>query len=181
MTTDMKVFDNYEISPCKRYEEPDQPGKFYFEVCDPEEADVWTLYGHINGEGVEAIGDFANPKHAEERFFRITGIPFGSAQAIADRLRIMHAGPNLVNTMRAVSDWLNAQLFLKRSEIQEMIRTATANAIGGSPTQSPPTIIIEVRGGIVQDVQNVPPGFAYEIRDYDNPEDDGDAVSGRSS
>src|SRR5579871_1041201 len=114
----MTPFDNYEISPCQRLEEPDQPGKFYFEVCNPEEADVWTLYGHINGEGVDAIGDFANPKHAEETFFRITGIPFGSAQNIADRLRIMHAGPNLVNTLRAVSDWLNAQLFLKRSEIQ---------------------------------------------------------------
>jgi hypothetical protein len=23
-------FDNYEISPCRRYEEPDRPGKFYF-------------------------------------------------------------------------------------------------------------------------------------------------------
>ena len=25
----MKPFDNYEISPCKRYEEPGSPGKFY--------------------------------------------------------------------------------------------------------------------------------------------------------
>ena len=55
----MKVFDNYEISPCARFEEPDVPGKFYYEVCEPEEADVWTLYGHIPGEGVQAIGDFS--------------------------------------------------------------------------------------------------------------------------
>jgi hypothetical protein len=31
----MKVFDNYEISPCHRYEEPDSPGNYYFEVCEP--------------------------------------------------------------------------------------------------------------------------------------------------
>ena len=32
---DMKVYDNYEISPCTRTEEPDKPGHFYFEVCEP--------------------------------------------------------------------------------------------------------------------------------------------------
>jgi hypothetical protein len=36
------------------------------------------------------------------------------------------------------------------------------------PLTKPLPIIIEVRGGIVQDVQNVPPGFDYEIRDYDD-------------
>jgi hypothetical protein len=69
----MKVYDDYEISPCRRYEDPDSPGTFYFEVCEPEEADVWTLYGHISGEGVEAIGDFATRERAEETFLRITG------------------------------------------------------------------------------------------------------------
>ena len=72
----MKVYDNYEISPCRRYEEPDSPGKFYFVPCEPHEADVWTLYGHINREGVEAIGDFATREHAEEVFARITGRPY---------------------------------------------------------------------------------------------------------
>ena len=75
----MKVFDNYEISPCRRYEEPASPGKFYFEVCEPKEADVWTLYGHFNGEGVQAIGDFTSREHAEETFSRIAGIPFAGA------------------------------------------------------------------------------------------------------
>ncbi len=39
------------------------------------------------------------------------------------------------------------------------------------PFSKPRPIIIEVRGGIVQDVQNVPPGYEYEIRDYDNLEE----------
>lgn len=69
-------FDNYEISPCKRHEEPDSPGQFYFEPCEPDEADVWTLYGHIPGQGVEAIGDFATLAFAEEVFSRITGAQY---------------------------------------------------------------------------------------------------------
>jgi hypothetical protein len=69
-------FDDYEISPCQRFEEPDSPGRFYFEVCEPAEADVWTLYGHIPGQGVEAIGDFNNFDHAAEVYTRITGRPY---------------------------------------------------------------------------------------------------------
>jgi hypothetical protein len=44
---------------------------------------------------------------------------------------------------------------------------AIEQATSGAP-DAPPPIIIEVRGGIVQDVLNVPPGIEYEIRDYDN-------------
>lgn len=69
-------FDAYEISPCLRFEEPDRPGQFYFEPCEPHEAHVWTLYGHIPGEGVEAIGDFATREQAEEVYARITGQPY---------------------------------------------------------------------------------------------------------
>jgi hypothetical protein len=69
-------FDDYEISPCRRHEEPDSPGRFYYETCRPTEADVWTLYGHIPGRGVEAIGDFDNFEHAAGVYARITGKPY---------------------------------------------------------------------------------------------------------
>src|SRR5262245_44860053 len=92
----MKIFENYEISPCRRFEEPDSPGKFYFEVCEPEEADVWTIYGHIKGEGVQAIGDFDTQEHAEQVFERITGVSFTGSYTVAAHLRIMHAGPMLL-------------------------------------------------------------------------------------
>jgi hypothetical protein len=98
----MKRFDNYEISPCRRYEEPDCPGKFFFEVCDPEEAHVWTLYGHIHGEGAQAIGDFATREHAEEVFQRITGIPFAGWRQVAAHLRLMHAAPRLLEVLRVL-------------------------------------------------------------------------------
>lgn len=97
----MKVYDNYEISPCRRYEEPDSPGKFYFEGCEPHEADVWTLYGHITGEGVQAIGDFATRDSAEEVYFRITGQPYTSSFEADTRLRVMHAGPKLLDAAEA--------------------------------------------------------------------------------
>jgi hypothetical protein len=98
----MKPFDNYEISPCRRYEEPDLPGTFYFEICDPAEADVWTLYGHIHDEGAQAIGDFATPEHAEEVFQRITGIPFAGTCEVTTHLRVMHAGPKLLEALHTL-------------------------------------------------------------------------------
>jgi hypothetical protein len=95
----MKVYDNYEISPCKRYEEPVSPGKFYFEVCEPDEADVWTLFGHIDGEGVEAIGDFDSREHAEEVYSRITGQAFPASYQSRDWLRVMYAGQKLLHAL----------------------------------------------------------------------------------
>ena len=51
---------------------------------------------------------------------------------------------------------------------------AIADATGGAPDARLP-IIIEVRGGVVQDVLNVPPGIGYEIRDFDNLDEPSDA------
>jgi hypothetical protein len=126
----MKVYDNYEISPCRRYEEPDSPGRFCFEVCEPQEADVWTLYGHIPGQGVQAIGDFSKREYAEEAFQRITGIPFTGSYRADAHLRIMHAGPKLLVALRTVSEWIDAQHFVQRALIQETIRQAIAEATG---------------------------------------------------
>jgi hypothetical protein len=66
-------FDAYEIQPCHRYFDIDEPDLAFVEPCEPYEADFWTVYGHIPGEGVQAIGDFDTSEHAEEVFARITG------------------------------------------------------------------------------------------------------------
>jgi hypothetical protein len=45
-------------------------------ICEPVEdsdAELWTLYGHIPGQGVEAIGDFRTREHAEAVYARVTG------------------------------------------------------------------------------------------------------------
>jgi hypothetical protein len=128
--TALNVYDNYEISPCRRYEEPGGPGTFYFEVCEPDEADVWTLYGHVTGEGVEAIGDFASREAAENVYFRITGLKFSGSYTADAHLRVMHAGPRLLDALIAASDWINAQLGIRRTEIQSKVQQAIAEATG---------------------------------------------------
>lgn len=69
-------FDDYEIEPCRRYIDVDEPQVAFVERCEPFEADFWTLYRHIPGEGVLAIGDFDTREHAGEVFAHITGRPF---------------------------------------------------------------------------------------------------------
>jgi hypothetical protein len=69
-------FDDYEIQPCRLLRDIDEPHLSSVEPCAPSEADFWTLYGHIPGEGVMAIGDFDAREHAEEVYARITGRRF---------------------------------------------------------------------------------------------------------
>ncbi len=128
----MKVYDNYEISPCRRYEEPDSPGKFYFETCEPQEADVWTLYGHTTGEGVQAIGDFCSREAAEQVYYRITGQAFPSSFEANPRLRVMHAGPKLLQA--AQTAWHRAANHEKLTlEECNQLLVAISEATGGQP------------------------------------------------
>ncbi len=174
----MKLFDNYEISPCRRYEEQDSPGKFYFEVCQPEEADVWTLYGHVKGEGVQAVGDFANREHAEKVFFSITGVKFTGSYKADAHLRIMHAGQKLLHAAEAARRRAANDEKLSIQECDEL-SAAIAKATGEDSPDLRKPIVIEVRGGVVQEVLNVPSGIEYEIRDYDNLDDHEDAAKER--
>jgi hypothetical protein len=50
---------------------------------------------------------------------------------------------------------------------------AIVEASGRAPDARLP-IIIDIRGGVVQDVLNVPPGIEYETRDYDRTEEPAD-------
>jgi len=63
-------FDDYEIHGV--WESDDGNGKYSEQVPD-DEAETWSLYGHIPGQGLECIGDFKSREHAEEVFARITG------------------------------------------------------------------------------------------------------------
>jgi hypothetical protein len=128
----MKPYDNYEISPCTRTEEPDKPGTFYFEVCEPHEADVWTLYGHLPEGGVEAIGDFATREAAEKTFQRITGIPFTGSYQAHELLRVMHAGPKLLEALEGVLNYFAEyeQDYDETLACFETARAAIAEATG---------------------------------------------------
>ena len=61
-------FGGYEIHGCKDF------GGFVEQVPDAE-AEFWSLFGHIPGQGLDCIGDFTSRRHAEEIVARITGEP----------------------------------------------------------------------------------------------------------
>jgi hypothetical protein len=63
-------YDTYEIEGVASF--ADEHGTYY-EPTEDADAEMWTLYGHIPGRGVEAIGDFRTRELAEEVYARITG------------------------------------------------------------------------------------------------------------
>jgi hypothetical protein len=106
------VYDNYEISPCVRRSDGGEP---YVDVAEAHETpDFWTLYGHISGQGVEAIGDFATREAAEEVYYRITGQPFTASYEADARLRMMHAAPELAKSLVELLDGFD-RLFISRT------------------------------------------------------------------
>jgi len=73
-------FDDYEIHGMKRLNgcpgSEEEPIGRMIDNCEQvsdHEADFWSLFGHIPGQGLDCIGDFATREHAEEIFTRITG------------------------------------------------------------------------------------------------------------
>lgn len=123
-------FDDYGIRPCRRSIDADAPELSSVEPCEALEADFWTLYGHVSGEGVHAIGDFHDRKHAEEIYARITGLEFFGSHQAGTHLRVMHAGPKLLDALIAASNWINAQIGKQRTDIQSRVQHAIAEAIG---------------------------------------------------
>lgn len=68
------AYDAYEIHPVTVFTGKD--GQPCHDITTrPEEADLWCLYGHIPGEGLECIGDFPTLADALRVYGRITGLP----------------------------------------------------------------------------------------------------------
>lgn len=65
-------FDAYEIHGVREFGR----GKSrYCEQVPDNEAQFWSLYGHIPGQDLQCIGDFKTRQFAEEICSRITGCP----------------------------------------------------------------------------------------------------------
>ncbi len=67
-------FDGYEIHGVREF------GKGKHRHCEQvpdDEAQFWSLYGHIPGQGLDCIGDFKTREHAEEVYARLTGQSYG--------------------------------------------------------------------------------------------------------
>jgi hypothetical protein len=94
----MRVFDNYEISGCKEFR--DASGTPYIEPVEDDEAEFWTLYGHTEGEGVMAIGDFKTRSIAENVYFRIVGKRFTASYEADAALRVRHAADQVLAALK---------------------------------------------------------------------------------
>jgi hypothetical protein len=70
-------FDDYEISGVRAF---GSGAERYCEPVPDTDAEFWSLYGHIPGEGVECIGDYKSRQAAEEMYARITGRRFSNLQ-----------------------------------------------------------------------------------------------------
>ena len=79
---------------------------------------------------VEAIGDLSNREYAEEVFQRITGIPFTGSYTVEAHLRIMHAGPKLLEALQALVEATSgyARHFHEHKVAQAVILEATGRA-----------------------------------------------------
>ena len=56
-------YDGLEVSPVKVYPMADGDSIFC-EVCEPDEAHFWSVYGHLVAGGVECFEDFTTEAEA---------------------------------------------------------------------------------------------------------------------
>lgn len=66
----MRAFDGYEVHGVAEF--GTGADRFCEQVPD-EQAQFWSLFGHVPGRGLECIGDFPTRRHAEEVLARIVG------------------------------------------------------------------------------------------------------------
>lgn len=128
-------FDNYEISGCKEF--PEEGGGSYFEPAEDHEATVWTLYGHTQGEGVMAIGDFKTPRIAENVYFRIVGKRFTASYEADATLRVRHAADQMLAALKFalpyMEDLANSSDNKGERRAANLMRDAIIKAQGGAP------------------------------------------------
>jgi hypothetical protein len=85
-----------------------------------------------------------------------------------EKALLRDAAGSLLDACRMVVDrWEHGDLAEAARACQSAIDLAMGNAV---PSTDCRTITIEVRGDVVQDVSNVPPGWVYHIVDHDDAE-----------
>jgi hypothetical protein len=123
----------------------------------------WALKHGADRDGTAAALEFI--RHTIDAA-KEAGIPSVSTTAPPKLLAALQRAEFL---MRRVSDGDHRALENLLSAADQAL-DAIADAAGETPHTTNRTLTIEVRGGVVQDVSNVPPGWDYEIIDHDNAE-----------
>jgi hypothetical protein len=96
---------------------------------------------------------------------------------IADLQQVLGELLTAAADLDAAIDGVTDQFDDERTALDAAYRAAEATlakAAGHARSALQTPFIIVVRGGIVQAVHNVPPGYEYEIRDYDSQEETAD-------
>jgi hypothetical protein len=128
-----QVFDNYEISGCTEF--PDRGSGSYIEPVEDNEATFWTLYGHTEGEGVMAIGDFKTRKIAEEVYFRIVGKPFTGSYEADATLRARHAADQMLAALKFALPYMEDLANSSRNKGERRAAKLMRNAIAAAESQ----------------------------------------------
>lgn len=106
-------YDDLEIFPVCYLEEHD-----CYETCEPEAADTWSLYGHLNTGGVECIGDFASFEAAAEVRRRLEGL------VAAVDLHALLAARRQIAAIWGVEDVRQVRPDLNDDQAYEVLRAA---------------------------------------------------------
>ena len=69
-------FDAFEIHGVREFREA---GMAWCEQVADTEAQFWSIYGHIPGEGFVCIGNFKTRRYAEEVYARLRGCMYDDA------------------------------------------------------------------------------------------------------
>jgi hypothetical protein len=154
-------------------------------------ATPWYLDYDFDGTNETAVIFDQNAKHiATSRPFRFPkgGEPVPPTLAA---MRLMATAPKLLEALQAVLPYAESEaesraechrrdggpeLQLEVETCQTVLQKAQAVIAetngyadrSGAASESRQPIVIEVRGGVVQEVRNVPPGWEYKIRDHDD-------------
>jgi hypothetical protein len=142
------VYDNYAISGRQRIDEGGKPDSASSSLgtCDNADAQCYTLYGQIEGQGSGAIGDFSSREEAEQAYFRITGEPFTGSYQAGQRLRLMHAAPLLLEALRGM-----LEVFVDCDQMSDYEDMRT---------------VIAARSAIVEATASCPPWVSADIDTY---------------
>jgi hypothetical protein len=70
-------FDAFEIHGVREFCEA---GTGWCEQVPDSEAQFWSLYGHVPGQGFVCIGNFKTRRYAEEVYARLTGRLYGDTE-----------------------------------------------------------------------------------------------------
>lgn len=169
------IYDNYEISGCRRKDDKTDPHLLGDTVvrCEDEDAVIWTIYGHIDGQAVEAIGHFPDRKTAENVYQRIVGEPFAASCQAGGRLKLMHAAPRLLQACQMIVDhWKHGDLDLAARACNDAVAAAMEPCPPWASADFDIAVVLERKRQIasiwsIEDVQDVRPDLtdqqAWEV------------------